>query len=575
MAEMELQAQIERFGRLYVASSQVSRLVMRCKSREELLQEAVRILVDVGKFALSFISWLDPITQQFVPVSRFGDANEYADRAPMFADERLEGQGPAGTAFRQGAPYVCNDFLNDPITAPWRDAASSAGWRASVAFPILAGGSPRGLLSVYGREVGMFGPDQVELLQQVTLDVAFGLDRLAEREERRRAEESLRQKEDWHRTIVQTAMDGFWLVDIQGHLLEVNDTYCRMSGYCAEELLTMRVSDLVANQTPDETAARIQRFIEQGEARFESRHRRKDGSTFEVEVSLQYRTIEGGRLVIFLRDITERKRAEDALRASEAKFRDLFDSAPVAYHELDQDAVIRRVNGAECALLGYADGEMVGRPVWEFVREEERAASRAMLRRKLSGEPLAGPVQRRFVRSDGGELWLEIHDMPVWNETGEIIGIRTALIDIADRKKAGEALLASEGRLQLCISASNIGLWDWDLARTGSTSPASGKVKSGTRKERLTTTLRNGKIVCIPTTSQRRWTKSAPPSITRTGVTSSSFDFATRTAPTGGLVRRPPWCGMQRANPYVCWAAILTSPGASKPRRNCARANGS
>jgi len=283
MVDLDIQAQVERFGRLYVASSQVSRLVMRCQSREELLQEVVRILVDVGKFAMSFISWLDPVTQQLVPVSRFGSADDYADWARMFADDRPEGRGPGGTAFRTGVPYICNDFLNDPATVLWREVARLAGWRASAAFPILVDGAPHGLLSVYGREVGIFGPDQVELLGQVTLDLAFGLDHLAGREEHRQVQEFLRQREDSHRTILQTAMDGFWLVDSQGHLLEVNDTYCQMSGYTAEELLAMSVSDLVANQTADETATRIRKLMLQGEARFESQHRRKDGSTFAIE----------------------------------------------------------------------------------------------------------------------------------------------------------------------------------------------------------------------------------------------------------------------------------------------------
>jgi PAS domain S-box-containing protein len=128
--------------------------------------------------------------------------------------------------------------------------------------------------------------------------------------ERQRAEEALRKSEEWHRTILQSAMDGFWLVDTQGHLLEVNETYCRMSGYRAEELLVMHISDLQVSAAPDDAATRIKRIMAQGESRFESRHRRKDGSIFDVEVSVQYRPIEGGRLVGFLRDITERKRAE-------------------------------------------------------------------------------------------------------------------------------------------------------------------------------------------------------------------------------------------------------------------------
>jgi GAF domain-containing protein len=140
MNQPELQAEIERFGRLYVASSHVSHAVVRSRSREELLNEVVRLLVEVGEFAMALISWHDPATRELVPVARFGDALGYSGRVRMFADERPEGQGPAGSAFRVGTPYVCNDFLNDPRTVLWRDAARSAGWRASAAFPVLIDG---------------------------------------------------------------------------------------------------------------------------------------------------------------------------------------------------------------------------------------------------------------------------------------------------------------------------------------------------------------------------------------------------------------------------------------------------
>jgi PAS domain S-box-containing protein len=132
--------------------------------------------------------------------------------------------------------------------------------------------------------------------------------------ERKRVEEALQMSEERHRTILQTAMEGFGRVDAQGRLLEVNESYCRMSGYSAQELLAMRIPDLEAAETADETAARIQKIMAQGEDRFESRHRRKDGSCFDVEICIQYRPAEGGQMVVFLRDITERKQAVENIR---------------------------------------------------------------------------------------------------------------------------------------------------------------------------------------------------------------------------------------------------------------------
>jgi len=101
--------------------------------------------------------------------------------------------------------------------------------------------------------------------------------------------EALKEKqesEEHHRAILRTAMDGIWLVDTQGRLLEANDAYCRMSGYSARELLAMKISDLESVQTAAGTAARIDNAMRRGEDRFESRHRRKDGTVFDVEIAI-------------------------------------------------------------------------------------------------------------------------------------------------------------------------------------------------------------------------------------------------------------------------------------------------
>lgn len=132
----------------------------------------------------------------------------------------------------------------------------------------------------------------------------------ATEQRKNQAHAALRESEELHRNILQTARDGFWLVDMQGRLLEVNDAYCRMSGYSAPELLAMHISDLDAAETHDTTTAWILKITSQGETRFESLHRRKDGGTFTVEVSAQYQPIKDGRIVAFFRDITARKQAE-------------------------------------------------------------------------------------------------------------------------------------------------------------------------------------------------------------------------------------------------------------------------
>ncbi|MDM7997892.1 MAG: response regulator [Acidobacteriota bacterium] len=112
-----------------------------------------------------------------------------------------------------------------------------------------------------------------------------------------------------HSSVLQTAMDGYLLIDAQGHLREVNEAYCRMSLYGRAELLTRHISYVQESADEAQMADLAREIMEKGEKRFESTHRRKDGSLFDIEASVRYLPVAGGLFVTFLRDITERKLA--------------------------------------------------------------------------------------------------------------------------------------------------------------------------------------------------------------------------------------------------------------------------
>jgi two-component system, sensor histidine kinase and response regulator len=204
-----------------------------------------------------------------------------------------------GEAVRQRRPIVVNDFR----AAHSLKKGYPEGHVQLVKFitvPIFRNDSIVGVVGLANKETDYEETDliQASLLMETIWKVT----------ERKRAEEALRESEERHRIILRTALDGFWLVDTQGRLLEVNETYCRMSGYSESELLAMRISDLESAETTDDTATHIRKIMAQGADRFESKHRRKNGTIFDIEVSAQYRPSEGGQFVVFLRDITESKR---------------------------------------------------------------------------------------------------------------------------------------------------------------------------------------------------------------------------------------------------------------------------
>jgi len=147
---------------------------------------------------------------------------------------------------------------------------------------------------------------------------------------------NIKRAEEQYRTIVRTALDGFWLTDIKGQILDVNEAYCQLIGYSREELLKMNIPDIEAVENSEATAEHIKKVIKMGGDRFETRHRGKNGKIIDLEVSVNYLGIEGGRLFVFLRDITERKKAREALLKSQNELEILVQERTKELEEANQ-----------------------------------------------------------------------------------------------------------------------------------------------------------------------------------------------------------------------------------------------
>ncbi|HIJ95569.1 MAG TPA: diguanylate cyclase [Desulfuromonadales bacterium] len=131
-----------------------------------------------------------------------------------------------------------------------------------------------------------------------------------------RLEDSVRElqhKADEYRTIVQTTSDGFNMSDAHGRILEVNGSFCKMVGYTAKELVTMKIEDIEAIENPEMVAAHIDKIIKAGSDSFISKHKCRDGTEIDVEVTITYLDENGGRFFSFIRDITDRKKMEREL----------------------------------------------------------------------------------------------------------------------------------------------------------------------------------------------------------------------------------------------------------------------
>ena len=158
-----------------------------------------------------------------------------------------------------------------------------------------------------------------------------------------------------YHSVIQSTGEGFWQVNKEGRLLEVNPAYTHLSGYSETELIGMHINNLEASETQEETAKHILTLMRQGTDMFESRHRRKDGSVWDVEVNASFIKEDGGYFVAFFKDISNRKRAKQELRIAATAF-----ETQEGIIITDANEIILRVNRAFTQITGYTQEEVVG-----------------------------------------------------------------------------------------------------------------------------------------------------------------------------------------------------------------------
>jgi PAS domain S-box-containing protein len=227
-------------------------------------------------------------------------------KSPLLGEERLQPLLSLAATFSQAT------FLK-PGKGEAGLMLADLGMRESFVLPLRVEGESFGMLILLDL-LDTQGIDKIfEALQDISglLSLVFknsflysNMESLVEQQTR-----ALRASELRSQTILQSALDGFWCLDPQGKILEVNDSYCRMSGYSRRELLGMTVAQLEAQQSPEEIADRTCQVLSGQSAYFETTHRRKDGTVFSLEIYSQMLAgSDGKEMFAFLRDISMRKR---------------------------------------------------------------------------------------------------------------------------------------------------------------------------------------------------------------------------------------------------------------------------
>lgn len=278
--------------------------------------------------------------------------------------------------------------------------------------------------------------------------------------ERKQMEEELKIKAH----LLDTATDSIFAYDFDGNLVYFNESAYRSRGYTRAEMMAMNRRDLAVPEQSRLFKSRVAILMDKGEITFESIHRRKDGSVMPVEVHARTLDLDGRKLILgVVRDITERKQAEEQVKQLQEYLQLQIDRMPVALIIWDTDFHVQSWNPAAENIFGFTAEEALGKhPYALIVPKEAQARTDKIWRRLLEGDMTAYSVNENITK-DGRTIICDWSNTPLKKADGTVAGILSMAQDITAHKQAEEELRKSEARLAEAQRVAHLGGWERDI----------------------------------------------------------------------------------------------------------------
>jgi len=279
--------------------------------------------------------------------------------------------------------------------------------------------------------------------------------------DRKRAEESLK----LFRALIERSNDAIEVVDPEtGRFLDVNETGCADLGYSREEFLSLRVSDIDPKMdTSLFTEVLMKELRKTGSLSEERLHLRKDGTTFPVEINLSYVQLDRDYLVTVARDITDRKRAEEAMREGEKKYRTILESIEEGYYETDVKGNFTFFNDSMCKISGYTRDELMGMNNRDFLTPETaKKVYKIFNKIYQTGKP-AKVMGHELVKKNGNKINVEASASLIKDLKDKPVGFRGIIRDVTEEKRIEAELIQTKNFLQNIFDSSAEGITTTDL----------------------------------------------------------------------------------------------------------------
>ena len=462
--------ELRRLTRLYAALSQVNQAIVWNRGRAELLPKVCQALVEHGGFLMAWIGWHEPETRRLVPVAQSGDDSGYIDSIEVFGDERATKGSPSGMAFLRGQTCVCNDLLNELAGLPQRAEFERHGLRSAAALPIRLRGKVVATLSVYSHEPQFFRDREIALLEEAAGDLSFGLDNEALEKERLAAAALVVSEKQFSKSMIDAMPGIVYFYDDAGRFLRWNRNFEVVSGYSSEEIAKMRPLDFFAEPDKTRVASRIADVFAGESTSVDADFFAKDGSLTPYLFTGRRVELEGTPCLVGVGiDISERRRAEEQLTASESKYRHLLEHANSIVMHWSRDGRILFLNPYAQRYFGYAESEILGQHVVGTIVPEQDSEGRdlAQLMEDVCRNPaLFEQHINENMRHNGERTWIAWTNKVARDPAGDVVEILSIGIDVTSQIRAEQELRATQSTLEQRVLARTAELEKAMLAAT-------------------------------------------------------------------------------------------------------------
>lgn len=342
--DTEVNRELRRLNRALRALSASNKALAQAGSEKALLREICDIIVRVGAYRFSWIGYAQPDPDRLIrPIAHAGHEDGYLTNVEIKWSDTPSGRGPSGTAIRENRICVVTDISTDPLFAPWRAPALARGYAAAIALPLRVAGGAFGVLMIYSDQSGSFDRAEVELLSEMANNLAFGITALRSQEEHLRATAALEEAEAKYRQLVEEVPAISYVAET-GAL----GPFLYMSPQ-VETILGFRPDECIVDPHfwwdhlhPDDRAQALQEDTWEEGRLFQVEYRmcRHDGrSVWLRDEAIVMRDPHNGKRLTrgVLIDITDLKRAEEALRESKERYRTFVAQSSEGIYRMEYD----------------------------------------------------------------------------------------------------------------------------------------------------------------------------------------------------------------------------------------------